>query len=571
MNELPYQTYERVTGKKWTGGNSADIQSAYKQYGITAPAASPEANLALQKALLGKGTPTTSTPPTTGSSSSPTSTPVGQFLYSDPTAGTALTDAEASYAEYLKNRTAQSTDPSAIRSEILSQYQDQINAINQIYEQQLAEARLTGQGRIGQGTAITARRGLAGSGRGEAMASSILKTNADEQNTINAQRAAAIGEIYGRVNEAVTKELNARREAIDKGYTDYISFLKGKDERKSEYLNSTVAQLIAQGIDPSSMDQTQLSDIAKKLGVSTNDIIGTYISQVALDAKAKKDAQDKVALDLQSKPQQVGEGEQLWTYDPISKKYVLQGKNPKTFAPKAGTGSTSTAADQKFAATIDTVANMEGSVAGKKAVKDQLTSYINAGDYVSAYNQISNSIEQGLTGESKQRFSNAKTDYQVMSGLKDSIEKYAAMGGDTNILKGTADKIQRRLGVLATDPKYAEIATELIREFQTYRNTMTGAAFGAGESREYAAVNPTSGKTLDLNIATIDGALAQLENRVQSTINSRVPSAKYILDYAKGITPESSAPQNSEPSISDLLSQLSPEQLAELQNEGLIQ
>ena len=55
--ELPYQTYERVTGKKWTGGNSADIQSAYKQYGITAPAASSEANLALQKALLGKGTP----------------------------------------------------------------------------------------------------------------------------------------------------------------------------------------------------------------------------------------------------------------------------------------------------------------------------------------------------------------------------------------------------------------------------------------------------------------------------------------------------------------------------------
>ncbi len=50
-NELPYQTYERVTGKKWTGGNSADVQNAYKQYGITAPAGSAEGNLALQKAL----------------------------------------------------------------------------------------------------------------------------------------------------------------------------------------------------------------------------------------------------------------------------------------------------------------------------------------------------------------------------------------------------------------------------------------------------------------------------------------------------------------------------------------
>ena len=55
--ELPYQTYERITGKKWTGGNSPDVQSAYSKYGITAPAGSADANLALQKALNGQSTP----------------------------------------------------------------------------------------------------------------------------------------------------------------------------------------------------------------------------------------------------------------------------------------------------------------------------------------------------------------------------------------------------------------------------------------------------------------------------------------------------------------------------------
>lgn len=49
--EKVYQTYERVTGKKWTGGNSPDVQATYKQYGITAPAGSAEANIALQEAL----------------------------------------------------------------------------------------------------------------------------------------------------------------------------------------------------------------------------------------------------------------------------------------------------------------------------------------------------------------------------------------------------------------------------------------------------------------------------------------------------------------------------------------
>lgn len=54
--EKPYETYERITGKKWTGGNSPDVQSAYSKYGITAPAGSADANLALQKALNGQST-----------------------------------------------------------------------------------------------------------------------------------------------------------------------------------------------------------------------------------------------------------------------------------------------------------------------------------------------------------------------------------------------------------------------------------------------------------------------------------------------------------------------------------
>ncbi len=62
QNELPYQTYERITGKKWTGGASPEIQSLYKQYNITAPAGSAEANLALQKALVGGQQPPTPTP-----------------------------------------------------------------------------------------------------------------------------------------------------------------------------------------------------------------------------------------------------------------------------------------------------------------------------------------------------------------------------------------------------------------------------------------------------------------------------------------------------------------------------
>ena len=53
--ELPYQTYQRITGQSWPGGESPQIASLLKQYGITGKPGSPEANIALQKALVGKG------------------------------------------------------------------------------------------------------------------------------------------------------------------------------------------------------------------------------------------------------------------------------------------------------------------------------------------------------------------------------------------------------------------------------------------------------------------------------------------------------------------------------------
>lgn len=52
MAEKPYETYERLTGRKWTSGTSDAIQNLLARYNIKAPAGSSRANLALQRALL---------------------------------------------------------------------------------------------------------------------------------------------------------------------------------------------------------------------------------------------------------------------------------------------------------------------------------------------------------------------------------------------------------------------------------------------------------------------------------------------------------------------------------------
>ena len=194
-----------------------------------------------------------------------------------------------------------------------------------------------------------------------------------------------------------------------------------------------------------------------------------------------------------------------------------------------------------FAQTIDQVASMESSVYGAKNTKSILQSAIANKDYASAYAGIANVIEKGLTGVPKTSYSNARTDLGVMEGMKKAIQDYAAAGGDMGLLKGTEEEIKRKLGI--DSGKASALAVQLWREFQTYRNNMTGAAFGAAESRDYASVNPTLGKSLDLNLSVIEGAQNQLKNKITSVIEQRFPSAKYIREYAEGTTqPGAGAP-----------------------------
>ncbi len=50
--ELPFETYQRLTGNRWTGGGSNAVRGLLSELGIQEKAGSSAANLALQKALL---------------------------------------------------------------------------------------------------------------------------------------------------------------------------------------------------------------------------------------------------------------------------------------------------------------------------------------------------------------------------------------------------------------------------------------------------------------------------------------------------------------------------------------
>jgi hypothetical protein len=196
----------------------------------------------------------------------------------------------------------------------------------------------------------------------------------------------------------------------------------------------------------------------------------------------------------------------------------------------------------EFSSIASRTAALVPSVTGQETIKNDLTRYLKAQDYFSAYNQIENTVEEGLTGTSKTIFQDAKTDGEILKNLKTKIQDFENAGGDTGLLTGSAESIKRKLLGVTGTPELTSLATELQREFQRYRVGMTGAAFSPKESRDYASVNPKTTSNFDLNMAVIDGAISQLDNRVNSTVDRKIKGAGDIRKLAE--IPKQNAKEN---------------------------
>lgn len=207
------------------------------------------------------------------------------------------------------------TDPMSIRQNYISAFQDRINAINQIYSQQLAKAQQESKGRVGSGTAILAARGMTGSRMGEAQKENILGMNRDIESAIQAEQASKIAEIMGEATNLATAEAQSRRQAKEQGVKTYLEYLKGQEETKLNNASQVAQLLLNRGVDINTMSPEELNQIAKQLGVSTATLNTAY--QSALKAKQEGDVKqlktqaeiDKLNMEIQAgKWQSIGDG-----------------------------------------------------------------------------------------------------------------------------------------------------------------------------------------------------------------------------------------------------------------------
>lgn len=242
--------------------------------------------------------------------------------------------------QYQKDAT-QEVDQDKIRRNYINQFQDQINALNQIYDQQLMKAQKEGVGRVGSGTAILARRGLGGSPRGEAIKEGVLEQNRGIESAIQDERSLAISQIYGQATKLAQTEAAERRAAKEAGATKYLDYLKGQDTRKASNLNSVVQALLAQGVDPETMSADELNAVGKQIGVDGKSLLGSYkVAKYTFDAEqaAKQAEADRQAL--KDNTRTLSEGQSIVVYNPETGKYDTVASRAKTYAPSTGGGNT---------------------------------------------------------------------------------------------------------------------------------------------------------------------------------------------------------------------------------------
>lgn len=195
-----------------------------------------------------------------------------------------------------------------------------------------------------------------------------------------------------------------------------------------------------------------------------------------------------------------------------------------------------TGGDAPFQATVDIAASLKSGLGVQKQDKAEMTRLAQKGDYKSLLVKIKNNAQDGLPAAERSDLVNADKQVAQLNRMQLLLEKFKANNGDTNLLKGTAQEIDNKLGILEKGAKSAElraITTELKRGFQEYRKNMTGAAFGAQENSSYQTVYPSEKNSFELNTAIMSGLRDYLTTSSDSVYRNKLGDGyTYIKEYA---------------------------------------
>lgn len=172
-----------------------------------------------------------------------------------------------------------------------------------------------------------------------------------------------------------------------------------------------------------------------------------------------------------------------------------------------------------------------------------LTGYLADGNEKQAKEYLQQLALGNLSGTDKSDAMKRTQSINALTAIKEKLNNYVEKYGDTNLLTGTIQNVQQALGT-AGNPEAASLNSELTSLLQQARVNVTGAAWGAQETKEYEQMNANIGNTRKLNMALIDTSLDMLNRNNASSIEWVIGKDTYDQLYRPktSITPTTTLP-----------------------------
>jgi len=401
------------------------------------------------------------------------------------------------------------------------------------------------------------------------------------------------GAIKGAVDEGVAKlaDINSKMNSDVSKMTsafqsDNLQDLKGAYEsfvansaslqKEIDTQHATVVQEERDIRQQTATAQNAIDNDIRGLSDALNKSPGVTTEQKNAMTKALQDHDYNAAFKAVGNSLETADG-WMGTYLDYAKVEIANGRTPKSptefkdwddnnkaAIAKAGVAMPSAAAGggkAPFQGLINNLTDTISSESGKKRVEEELGVLMTNGNYKEALSSIKTKVKTSslLPAADRSELINAEKSIPFMDRMAKAITDYQNANGDMSYLKGKADSISSHFGKLETDPKYKALATELTIAFQEYRLHMTGAAFSAAESAEYASVIPSKEKNPDLNLAIIAGARDYLQNKVDDTYDAALGGGgeyrqiKALAGGDTGTHPLNQQADNDEKKINDFV------------------
>ena len=423
-------------------------------------------------------------------------------------------------------------DQAAIRKSIMDTLQREIDATNSVYASKVAEARVAGQNRTGQTTAINARRGLSGSDFGAAIQDKTTAANNDVIGAIENERGNALAALYSKGEARVSEEVQNQNEARKQGADRYLSYLKETEARRETRTTTAAQHALAAGVDLATASPQDIKQLAASYQIDPNKLIATF--QSAKEAKAIADAElaDRAAqtearkIANQPNPKDnfsvIPDGSILYN----TKEGKVVAENAKNFAPKAvpggaggGVGTTGTFKNDLDALVSNTY-NLIPSLNGKKAFESSMKGARNEADKI---NTIASVVLKNSPAEIRRDFVNQTTAIRQIDRAISLLDQ----GVKTGVLQ---NKTQYAYNIVGKDfdPGLAAIDAHINSAIQPYRNSITGAAWGEQEDAEYNSLFGSTKYSPDELKARLVRIKEIMADKSTSALNAQVnPMSSY--------------------------------------------